>query len=246
MTITEFNNEFDIHYNAIASNSAPGLDPYEKSVFLTKAQLEIIKDYYNPLGNKYKKGFENSEKRRTDLKELVINHNSTTTVTSTTSGLSSDSKFFVIPNDVFLIVYETATVTTDDCFVDKQVTVVPKTHDEYNIQIDNPFKQPHKNKIWRLDISKIASNKVVELISPYVITKYQFRYIKYPAPIILADLSATFPGEGLSIDGITIPQTCALDQSIHREILDRAVELALRDYKPANLESKIQLDQRNE
>jgi hypothetical protein len=245
MTITEFNNEFDIHYNAIASNSAPGLDPYEKSVFLTKAQLEIVKDYYNPLGNKYKKGFENSEKRRTDLKELVINHNSTTTVTSS-SGLSSDSKFFVIPNNVFLIVYETATVTTDDCFVDKQVNIVPKTHDEYNIQIDNPFKQPHKNKIWRLNISKISDNKVVELISPYTISKYQFRYIKYPAPIILADLATTFPGEGLSIDGITTPQTCALDESIHREILDRAVELALRDYKPTNLESKIQLDQRNE
>jgi hypothetical protein len=249
MTVTEFNNEFDIHYNAIASNSAPGLDPYEKSVFLTKAQLEIVKGYYNPLGNKYKKGFENSEKRRTDLKELVINHNSTTTVTSS-SGLSSDSKFFIIPDDVFLIIYETASVTTDDCFVDKQVTVVPKTHDEYNIQIDNPFKQPHKNKIWRLNISKLSNGKayfkVVELISPYTITKYQFRYIKHPAPIILADLAATFPGEGLSIDGITTPQTCALDESIHREILDRAVELALRDYKPANLESKIQLDQRNE
>ena len=232
MTTNEFRNEFFIHYNAIATQSAPSIDDFELSVYLTKAQLEIIKDYYNPLGNKYKKGFENSEKRRVDLKELVDNYNSTTTITSN-KRISLDSKFFVIPEDVFVIIYETATITTGDCFIDKQITVVPKTHDEYNIQIQNPFKQPHKNK-------------VVELISPYAISEYQLRYIKYPKPIILTNLNTSFPGDNLSIDGFTSEQTCELDKSIHREILDRAVELALRDYKPSNLESKIQLDSRNE
>ena len=245
MTTNEFKNEFFIHYNAIATQSAPSIDDYELSVYLTKAQLEIIKNYYNPLGNKYKKGFENSEKRRVDLKELVVNYNSTNIISSN-QGLSLDSKFFVIPDDVFLIIYETANITTGDCFIDKQVNVVPKTHDEFNIQIDNPFKQPFKNKIWRLDISKINNNKVVELISPYTISDYQLRYIKYPNPIILTDLNIAFPNDGLSIDGFTNSQTCELDESIHREILDRAIELALRDYKPQNLESKVQLDQRNE
>ena len=103
-----------------------------------------------------------------------------------------------------------------------------------------------KNKIWRLDISKIDNKKIVELITPYVITNYQLRYLKYPKPIIITDLSTAFPSDDLSIDGITSQQNCELDKSVHREILDRAVELALRDYKPANLESKIQLDQRNE
>jgi hypothetical protein len=37
MTTTEFSNEFDILYNSITSNMAPGLDEYEKSVFLTRA-----------------------------------------------------------------------------------------------------------------------------------------------------------------------------------------------------------------
>ena len=245
MTTNEFKNEFFIHYNAIATQSAPSIDDYELSVYLTKAQLEIVKNYYNPLGNKYKKGFENSEKRRVDLKELIVNHNSTTTVISN-EGLSLDSKFFVIPDDVFLIIYETADITTGDCFVDKQVNVVPKTHDEYNIQISNPFKQPFKNKIWRLDISKIDNKKVVELITPYLITKYQLRYLKYPKPIIITDLNTAFPSDNLSIDGLTDEQTCELNESVHREILDRAIELALRDYKPQNLESKVQLDQRNE
>lgn len=33
----EFSNEFDVLYNSITSNQAPGIDEYEKSVFLTEA-----------------------------------------------------------------------------------------------------------------------------------------------------------------------------------------------------------------
>lgn len=245
MTVSELKNEFLIHYNAIATNSAPGLDDYEISVFLTKAQLEIVKNYYNPNGNKYKDGFENSEKRRTDLKELVKDYKSTTIIPSTTA-ISTDSKFFKIPNDVFAILHEYGKVSSSDCLNGELLSVYPKTHDEYSIQIDNPFKNPDRATIWRLNTSMIGSDKVVELISPYTLSMYQFRYIKFPRPIVISDLSVTFPGEGLSIDGVTAQQTSELDQEVHREIVDRAVELALRDYKPSNLESKIQLDSRNE
>jgi len=115
LTTQELKNEFLIHYNAIATNSAPGLDDFEISVFLTKAQLELVKNYYNPDGNKYKKGFENSEKRRVDLKELVKDNKSTQIVTST-SKIHKDSKFFKIPDDVFLIVYDEATISSTDCY----------------------------------------------------------------------------------------------------------------------------------
>lgn len=245
MTLSEFKNEFQIHYNAIATQSAPGLDDYEISVFLTKAQLEIIKNYYNPKGNKYKEGFESSEKRRVDLKELVKTEITTTTISSF-DGLSENSFFYVIPDEVFLIIYETVIFKDTNCNIRKQITVVPKTHDEYNLQSDNPFKNPDSKTVWRVNISKLQNKKVVELISEYPIEEYQLRYIKYPKPIIISDLNLLFPGENLTIDSLSGPSECELDPEIHREIIDRAVELALRDYKPSNLESKIQLDQRNE
>lgn len=245
MTLSEFKNEFQIHYNAIATQSAPGLDDYEISVFLTKAQLEIIKNYYNSKGNKYKEGFESSEKRRVDLKELIKTKISTTKIISL-DGLSDNSVFYVIPDEVFLIIYETVDFKDSDCNIQKQINVVPKTHDEYNIQSSNPFKNPDSRTVWRVNISKMQNYKVVELISKYPIKQYQLRYIKYPKPIILSDLNLLFPGENLTIDGLSGPVECELDPEIHREIIDRAVELALRDYKPSNLESKIQLDTRNE
>lgn len=257
MTVQELNNEFDIHYNSIASQSAPGLDAYEKSVYLTKAQLELIKDYYNPLGNKYQDGFEQSEKRRVDLKRIV----KTTTASSWINGnfdqkLHPDSVIYTIPEEVFLIVQEqlrVVTTTLNDCMSDKILQVRPITHDEFNIQIRNPFKKPDESIAWRLDMQYIPNmNKCVEIISPLFkysnvnYLEYKIRYIKYPKPIILQNLNTLFPGEGLTIDGQFLPMTSELDQELHREIVDRAVELALADYKPSNLQTKIQLDNRNE
>lgn len=244
MTTVEFKNEFDILYNNINSNAAPGLDLYEISVYLTKAQLEIIKEYNGPL-NKYQKSFEGSDKRRIDLKELIKDYKSTTSIISNDRITSSlQSKFFEIPNDVFLIKYEKGNYTKNSC--DIEIDIVPVTLDEFNESKKNPFRKPDKNIAWRLDFNSTISN-TVEIISTEVITKYHLRYLKYPDPIILTDLSTNpeFTGMGLSIDGITSEQTCKLDKELHREILDRAVELATLDYKENNLQNKVQLNNRN-
>ena len=245
MTVQELNNEFDIYYNNIAGQSNPDLDIFEKSTYLTKAQLEIIKDYYDSLSNRKQKGFEGSEKRRRDLNEIVKNYE-TSTIVASTSGLNSNSKFIPIPNETFLIVLEKIKLVSTDCDNNKSIRVEPKTHDEYNIEIENPFKLPDNSVAWRIDISKIDNQKVVEVITPYNGFKYQMRYIKYPKPIILADLSTTYPGESLTIDGQSSASTSELNESIHREIIDRAVELALLDYKPQNLQGRVQIDARNE
>ena len=69
MTPTEFSTEFDILYNNLASNAAPPLNEYEKSVFLTKAQLDIVVELYSGR-NQLGLYFESSEEARTYLKPL--------------------------------------------------------------------------------------------------------------------------------------------------------------------------------
>ena len=73
MTTAEFSNEFDVLYNNIMSNQAPGLNEYEKSVFLTKAQNELVKNYFNKksLGNQEKEGFDENPKRQIDFSYLI-------------------------------------------------------------------------------------------------------------------------------------------------------------------------------
>ena len=145
----------------------------------------------------------------------------------------------------FLIINENVEILNKGCDNGRVSSVKPITHDEFSKQIFNPFKRPNKYVSWRLDLSKINSKNVVEIISEFDIT-YKLRYLKYPKPIIITDLNLFHPDDNLSINGYTNALDCELNKEIHPEILDRAVELALRDYKPSGLESKIQIDQRNE
>lgn len=95
MTNPEFSNEFDVLYNNITSNQAPGLDEYEKSVFLTKAQDEIIKAYFNPKTNKVQEGFDGNERRQIDF-SMIMRSNSFKTLIylsdSTGVGIPTISK----------------------------------------------------------------------------------------------------------------------------------------------------------
>ncbi|MBV1929991.1 MAG: hypothetical protein KUG81_10830 [Gammaproteobacteria bacterium] len=257
MNVTEFSNEFDLAYNN-ATNDAPAIDMYEKSVYLTRAQLEIVSNYFHPQGNKYKKGFEQSSKRRNDLRELIRPGISTTPALNFTEdeGVSDvDSQFFRIKDNVYLIIQEKIRISSDDACLDQQyIKVVPKTHDEINIQEKNPFRKPDTSEAWRVDMyTRLTGgsegqddNKVVELITPYTINQYKYRYIIYPSPIILVNLLDEYPEENLTIDGVTSAATCALSESIHREIIGRAVELATVDYKPQEAPSKVEINKRNE
>jgi hypothetical protein len=87
MSVEEMDNMFDVLYNNITSNQAPGLNAYEKSVFLTKGQDEILKNYFNPKskGNNTQEGFDDSVKRQVDFSMLTTV--ATTSATSYTYSL---------------------------------------------------------------------------------------------------------------------------------------------------------------
>ena len=73
MTATEFSNQFDLLFNNISSNQAPGLNEYEKSALLTKAQNEIVLNYFNAKskGNSVQEGFDDTAIRQMDFSTLL-------------------------------------------------------------------------------------------------------------------------------------------------------------------------------
>lgn len=246
MNLTEFSNEFDILYNSIASMDAPALDEYEKSVFLTKAQLELVKEHNGPL-NKYGDSFEGSDKRRADMRELIT-HYEIEPVESISNQQTLMGKSYTaeIPDDCFLIKYEAAyyydSANDSQCKID----IIPLKYDEVHDAVRNPFRRPDINNGFRLDVqsNELTGKKSVELLLEVEPSMYQMRYVKYPSPIVLVDLGGV-SNEPLSIDGLDGKQECKLDEEFHREILDRAVQLALLAYYPEKLNSKVQLDSRN-
>ena len=243
MTIPEFSNEFDVLYNNIMSNQAPGLDEYEKSVFLTKAQSEIIKNYFNPKGNKYQEGFDGSQKRQVDFSKLMKTYASSGTAPAPTSFFGNVTGAYKItwPDDVFVVVNEVVDVTKKDDNRKYRLQVIPIKYDEYLRVSSKPYKQPLKNQAWRIINGENDINLIVGHLNSVSDDGYHIRYVKHPKPIILESLVGT----DLSINKETKAMGCELDSEIHPEILQRAVELARAAYA-GDLKSDVELGQRSE
>ena len=222
MTTQEFSNEFDTLLNSYSTVPPYGdvditLDEYEKSVFLTKAQEEIVVESYTGK-NQFGESFERTEEIRRYLSDLVKTVVLSDKLTGHV-GLSKTSMFFQLPEDVWFITYESATLKDErlGCLDGEEATIVPVTQDEYYRIAKNPFRGPSKGRAVRLDIG----DGVIEIISDYNIDKYLVRYLSRPKPIVLVDLSE------LSVNGIKVRTECELNPVIHRAILERAVRLAI-------------------
>lgn len=244
MTTQEFSNEFDVLYNNIMSNQAPGLDEYEKSVFLTKAQLEVLKNYFNPKGNKYGQGFDENAKRQIDFSTLITAAKpSIYTASGTYVKFDDRSQLYKMPKDILIVLNETGINTVDG--VKRLISIIPMNYEEYARLMSKPYKQPLKNQGWRLFQSTGGVDFISEVITKYnsTLADYKIRYVRRPKPIILANLADEY--SNVSIDGLTTVTECELDPIIHPEILQRAVELAKSAYT-GDLKSSVELGQRSE
>tara|TARA_R110000796_G_scaffold181330_2_gene297947 strand:- start:91 stop:828 length:738 start_codon:yes stop_codon:yes gene_type:complete len=244
MTATELKEEFNLRYNN-ALEGAPGLDTFEISSYLTVAQEQYVKMQYDATKDPTS-SFEINEKARRVLNELVKDEKISSQVSST-RGLVSESVFYELSNDAMYIVLETATISDSGGALDgKVIPVLPTTHDEFMVSRNNPFRKPNRNKAWRLDLVKENSKTTVEIVSTQTLSQYNVRFIAYPSPIIVADLTLTddVAGLGLTIQGNTAQATCKLGQLAHREIINIAVENAVLDYRDGTLQARVQLDSR--
>lgn len=235
MTNPEFSNEFDVLYNNVMSNQAPGLDEYEKSVFLTRGQDDVLKAYFDPRTNKPQQGYDGSEIRQIDFSMVTVVKDYTS-FTSAIFDPRPNNKSVVLEKDILMLINEQLIVTRDG--KTEYLQVVPVMYDEYRRLMSKPYKRPLKFQAWRLLNTSEGSNKSDLIIGPNdTLTKYSIRYVKRPRPIILSDLEGN-----LSIDGQTTAQECELDPILHREILQRAVELAKASYT-GDLQSQVALGQ---
>lgn len=201
-------------------------DEYEKSLFLTKSQEELVVSLYNGK-NPFWDSFESSEELRRYLDSLVITKIYGKEDRVDGIGVSSSSIFHILPDRLAFITMEQ--VVYDDeslgCYNGSIATVVPTTQDEYGRIKNNPFRGPTKYRVLRLDY---GDNRV-ELVSKYNIGQYLIRYILKPRPIILENLP-----NNLTIDGVNIRTECELDSMLHNVILEKAVQMALQSKIGAN------------
>lgn len=200
MTLEELSNEFDVIVNSYDNSQSLVFNEYEKSIYLTKAQEYIIKDLY--------RNYEGTEELNSYLKTLI--KDKTYTIEDSTN-IELD-----YPDNFLYILKEYANINTT-CKSNNRVDVLPITQDEYNEVVGNPFRGS-KSKVLRLEENKI------KLITDLPIISYTMTYLSNPSPIILIDLP-----NGLTINNESKKSTTIeTSESIHREILDKAVQLAIQ------------------
>lgn len=218
----EWENGFDLLYQNITSNQAPGLNAYEKSVFLTEAEYAIVIGLYN---GTLRNSFEETEELTSYLASLVNQENCCEA--SNAPSIIDGSTVFELPEDLLFITLEMCTVSVDGCG-ERPAVVVPVTQDEFWRTYRNPFKRHNNDRVLRLSYgasdslgNSLYSSRFSELISDNEIGKYTVRYIKKPEPIILVDLE-----DGLTIEGESNAKTCKLNEHLHQAILEEAVRRA--------------------
>lgn len=249
MTNEEFSNTFDTMLSTYqhvaqvgeqASIADVTLDEFEKSIFLTQAQDQIVKTYFERQLNSSGEGFDDSTRRQLDYNKLIT--------TSTIRALKTRDEAFSergvvldFSDSVFGTYTDTETgqvylksplfiinerVATKD---GQSYVIVPINYKDYDRMQSRAYNEPLKRQAWRLFETDVSTlNTSVELIlrsDAADFDKYVIRYIRRPRPIVLVDLSDI--DNSLSIEGVSKITQCELNPGIHNEILQLAVQLAL-------------------
>ena len=226
MNVQEFSNSFDtllqpyIAKESFSEQNNLAFDEYEKSIFLTKAQEQIVLELYQEL--------EQSEEVRKYLSNLIKTDNYVPVGEQDETLINNNFKSYKVEinNDILFMIYEQCTLSDENnCINNKIVSVVPTIHDDLDKVLKNPFKSPNNRKVIRLDFD----NKI-ELISKYNISNYKVRYLKKPNPIILVTLE-----DNLSINnGDTKVSNGETNPILHERIVQRAVQLAVQSKVKSN------------
>ena len=224
MNVQEFSNSFDtllqpyIAKESFSEQNNLAFDEYEKSIFLTKAQEQIVLELYQEL--------EQSEEVRKYLSNLIKTDNYVPVGEQDETLINNNFKSYKveISNDILFMIYEQCTLSDENnCINGRIVSVVPTIHDDLDKVLKNPFKSPNSRKVIRLDFD----NKI-ELISKYNISNYKVRYLKRPNPIILVTL------DDLNIDKKQEVSNGETNPILHERIVQRAVQLAVQSKVKSN------------
>lgn len=242
-TAQEIRQKFNLHYDNILSGDAPGLNDYEISLLLTQAFREVVYNHYK--GSMTGESVDQTEYTKGLLSQLSVSSavsGANLVVSATPYTPSLNYTFAVLPADTWLILRESIKITTTN------IVVKPINQDEFWVLVENPYRLPNQFRAWRLDESRVNSlSREVLLVSKGAITTYNLTYIQKLKPIVLSTLSSIMAG--LVIEGVveeSIPDIIKTNEWLRDLVINRAVELATRDYKTNDLQSQLALNSRVE
>ena len=194
-------------------------------MYLTMAHVEIIDEYSASL--------DLFEKNRSLLTAYIVQENISGTI-ATTKDRGIDYQTFEFTENYWKILKEYA-ITNSNAL---GIPIKPITYDGFNTMSVNPFKKPNGLKGWRLDINSDgdAARDVKILFKKIGDTDYIKEY----------DVVYLVTPESFDLESNIIPNSLDNNPFLTEKIINRACELATRDYKSNDLQSQIQINKRSE
>jgi hypothetical protein len=221
MTYSELSDAMDVLSNRYAQTKNVSLavfDEYEKSLLLTKAANDIVKQIMV--------SYDRNEKIKKQLLSITKSAQIGTIFAADPSLLvRADSIVFELPDDVLYVVAESIR-DADNAILRK---IKPLKDDEAYYSFDNPFRASERGYAWRDSITLVdggVTKKYSEIITDIQVTdspRYYLKYISKIPPFIVTDSLEDASIEGVSTNN-NLNATAPLDM-LHEKILDAAIVL---------------------
>lgn len=237
-------NEFDVQYDNVSSKSAPALDDYEKSVFLTRSMYKILDI---ALSSSIKEG---ETITREVYKKLIESFETSAQLgeSGTRKKLVSNAVFYARSPKTYKVLLEQVKLSSNDPYLNGHVAqVIPIPYDRFHRIVRNPFLGMGKDRVLRTNNGIEGTSSIVQLVPPAnaTIESYLTQIIRKPYPIITTDLSALYPNENLTINGESTPYSASeatdISEIVHDEIIESAVVMAILHFRENSLSNNTQM-----
>ena len=240
MTAQEINNYFDLLYSNLTNYEGAGFSAKEKSLLLTYAQVTIL-DKYMPIA-------ESKEEYKKYLLPLKV----TTGISPLAGGYHPYCYTAILPTNHRYTLSEGIDqifLANSKCFAagtSRRMDIIKAiSSDYYGANINNPFKKPYYDLVWRWDFSETSRELIGD--GTYIINWYHLTYYKLPNPIIVPYNYTSSHGtiKGVSFAANTAGLASEVDY-LHQEIVQEAVRMATSatkdqlGYQIQNLEKQLQ------
>ena len=236
MTIEQFHREFKIFLDKVDSSAYAEFKPWEIDTILNESQDRIIKQRYGG-NNIYRSGFEQSQKRTDDLKNITLtkfckvtpvtdfNFYGYSIYQAGLSQLFNDlSALEEYSGEYQFYIRSRARIIKDSCEEWRQVNLV-KQDDLETIFID-PFNRPSEE----YPVIYFEDNSIFILCGEGETSGFQVTFIKRPTQLNLG----TYSGDKTE---------CELSEHLHREIVQQAVTIALENIESRRTQSQVQVNE---
>lgn len=218
MTIQEFHINFNLELDKTLDFEYPYMLPEQIDYWLNKAQDRFIKDRAFPQDPR-KKGFEVSQKRIDDLRNIVVPSG------AITPTLVDNAYYIELPEDYRYLVRHRCITDDGDCG-QRQVGGLPVQEDDINQLLKDPFWEPIADE----PLYYFNGNTIVyETKGNYTLLNTKLTYIKIPNQLRL----------GEQYQEVTTNVECELSEYTHHEILDIAVSMVLENIESQRYQTNL-------